>query len=52
MTKLWKKNIEIVQKFEIFGVPLIKMAGNHEISVFKCNLARICIINNTSSYLQ
>ena len=52
MTKLWKKNIGILQKLEIFGVPLKEIVGNHEICVFTCNLAGISIINNMSSYLQ
>ena len=46
------KNIEILLKFEIYGVSVKEIAGNHEISVFTCNLAGISIINNISSYLQ
>ena len=47
-----EKNIEILLKFEIYGVSVKEIVGNHEISVFTCNLAGISIINNISSYLQ
>ena len=45
-----EKNIEILLKFEIYGVK--EIAPNHEISVFTCNLAGISIIDKISSYLQ
>ena len=47
--KKWQymeKKTEILLKFEIFGVPLEEISGNHEISVFTCNLAGKGIINN------